>query len=130
VRDFRAIRTGPYRLTPLSQGSRSIRACARNPEDQLLTGFVTDGTGNAVAYMSCCENDIGLNGVTCDDVNLEASSGQVVRRHRLNRSGDRRAKRGPLSHREPTTDSRTRDYMALATPKGKFKREIVRGLKR
>ena len=62
---------------------------------------------------------------------IQASSGRV-RRHRLNRGGNREANRAlyVLVLGRMSWDERTRGYVARRTAEGKSKREIIRCLKR
>jgi transposase len=62
---------------------------------------------------------------------IEASSGKVVR-HRLNRGGKRDANRALhiICMVRRGSERRTREYVARRTAEGKFKREIIRCLKR
>jgi transposase len=67
----------------------------------------------------------------CGVAPVQASSGRV-KRHRLNRGGNREANRAlyVLVLGRMSWDERTRDYVARRTAEGKSKREIVRCLKR
>ncbi len=62
---------------------------------------------------------------------IQASSGRI-RRHRLNRGGNRDANR-PLyviALGRMSWDERTREYVAKRTAEGKSKRDVIRCLKR
>lgn len=64
---------------------------------------------------------------------IEASSGKVVRRHRLNRGGNRDANRALYMiclARMRRGVRRTKEYVGRRTQEGKSKREIIRCLKR
>ena len=67
----------------------------------------------------------------CGVAPVQASSGRV-RRHRLNRGGNREANRAlyVLVLGRMSWDERTRGYVARRTAEGKSKREIIRCLKR
>jgi transposase len=67
----------------------------------------------------------------CGVAPIEASSGKVVR-HRLNRGGNREAKRAlyMICLARMRRDLRTKEYVARRTAEGKSKREIIRCLKR
>ena len=67
----------------------------------------------------------------CGVAPIEASSG-MIRRHRLNRGGNREANRAlyVLVLGRMSWDERTRGYVARRTAEGKSKREIIRCLKR
>jgi transposase len=67
----------------------------------------------------------------CGSSPVEASSGKV-RRHRLNRGGDRDANAAlyRIVVNRLSWESRTMDYMARRLAEGKSKREIIRCLKR
>lgn len=63
---------------------------------------------------------------------IPASSGQIINRHRLNRSGDRQLNRAlhTIVLTRIRYDQATRDYVARRTAEGKTPREIKRSLKR
>ena len=63
---------------------------------------------------------------------VEASDSGRVKRHRLNRGGNREANRAlyVLVLGRMSWDERTRGYVSRRTAEGKSKREIVRCLKR
>jgi transposase len=67
----------------------------------------------------------------CGVTPLPASSGKV-KRHRLNRGGDRRGNTAlwRIAMTRLTFDERTRDYVRRRTTEGMSKREILRCLKR
>jgi transposase len=67
----------------------------------------------------------------CGVAPVQASSG-MIKRHRLNRGGNRDANRAlyVLVLGRLSWDARTRDYAARRTAEGKSKREIIRCLKR
>ncbi len=67
----------------------------------------------------------------CGVAPVQASSG-MIRRHRLNRGGNREANRAlyVLVLGRMSWDERTRGYVARRTAEGKSKREIIRCLKR
>jgi transposase len=67
----------------------------------------------------------------CGVAPIEASSG-MIKRHRLNRGGNREANRAlyVLVLGRMSWDERTRGYVARRTAEGKSKREIIRCLKR
>ena len=67
----------------------------------------------------------------CGVAPIEASSG-MIRRHRLDRGGNREANRAlyVLVLGRMSWDERTRGYVARRTAEGKSKREIIRCLKR
>ncbi len=67
----------------------------------------------------------------CGVAPIQASSGRI-RRHRLNRGGNRDANRAlyVIALGRMSWDERTREYVAKRTAEGKSKRDVIRCLKR
>jgi transposase len=68
----------------------------------------------------------------CGVAPLEATSGKVTRRHRLNRGGNRQANHAlwRIVFTRLGSDARTRTYVARRLDEGRSRPEIIRILKR
>jgi transposase len=68
----------------------------------------------------------------CGVAPLEAASGKVTRRHRLNRGGNRQANHAlwRIVFTRLGSDARTRTYVARRLDQGLSRPEIIRSLKR
>jgi transposase len=68
----------------------------------------------------------------CGVAPLEATSGKITRRHRLNRGGNRQANHAlwRIVFTRLGSDARTRSYVARRLDEGRSRPEIIRSLKR
>jgi transposase len=104
------------------------------PELVALPGIGTDNAATLLIVAGDNPKRLGSEASfanLCGVAPIEASSGKVVR-HRLNRGGNREAKRAlyMICLARMRRDQRTQEYVARRTAEGKSKREIIRCLKR